>query len=194
MTYIERSQAGVVRLPDRDTGSRKVWYVWSRGWGRPITLVDIPRELVLVGRYDDGYHQAIKLVMDDYVLKEGENLLDDLEDEHDGDHPDSEHWMREDEDDDNNSERTDAETEYADEELVLGQHLNNEAREEIASLMEEIRNHHERMRDESNSDGFLTLGMLIRQADVRCEELRSCLLYTSPSPRDRQKSRMPSSA
>ena len=26
------------------------------------------------------------------------------------------------------------------------------------------------------------------------EELKSCLLYTSPSPRDRQKSRMPSSA
>jgi len=26
------------------------------------------------------------------------------------------------------------------------------------------------------------------------EQLKSCLLYTSPSPRDRQKSRMPSSA
>ena len=26
------------------------------------------------------------------------------------------------------------------------------------------------------------------------EKLRNCLLYTSPSPRDRQKSRMPSSA
>ena len=26
------------------------------------------------------------------------------------------------------------------------------------------------------------------------EQIRSCLLYTSPSPRDRQKSRMPSSA
>src|SRR5674476_1475244 len=26
------------------------------------------------------------------------------------------------------------------------------------------------------------------------EEIRACLLYTSPSPRDRQKSRMPSSA
>ena len=26
------------------------------------------------------------------------------------------------------------------------------------------------------------------------EELKDCLLYTSPSPRDRQKSRMPSSA
>ena len=26
------------------------------------------------------------------------------------------------------------------------------------------------------------------------EEIRTCLLYTSPSPRDRQKSRMPSSA
>ena len=28
----------------------------------------------------------------------------------------------------------------------------------------------------------------------RSENLMSCLLYTSPSPRDRQKSRMPSSA
>ena len=27
-----------------------------------------------------------------------------------------------------------------------------------------------------------------------CDDLESCLLYTSPSPRDRQKSRMPSSA
>jgi len=171
MTGLGGAQGGVVRLPDRETGSRKVWYVWTRGWGRPITLVDVPGELTLVGRLEDGY-QAIKLVMDDYVLKEGENLLDDVEDEHDEDHPDSEHWMREDEDDDNNSERSDAETEYADEDLVNGQHLNNEAREEIASLMEEIRAHHERMMDETNSDGFMTLGMLIRQADVRCEELR----------------------
>ena len=29
---------------------------------------------------------------------------------------------------------------------------------------------------------------------ARCAEFRTCLLYTSPSPRDRQKSRMPSSA
>ena len=29
---------------------------------------------------------------------------------------------------------------------------------------------------------------------VRTEILKNCLLYTSPSPRDRQKSRMPSSA
>ena len=28
----------------------------------------------------------------------------------------------------------------------------------------------------------------------RLERVRNCLLYTSPSPRDRQKSRMPSSA
>ena len=163
VTYGEATQAGVVRLPDRDTGSRKVWYVWSRGRG--------PGELTLVGRLEDGY-QAIKLVMDDYVLKEGEDFLDDLEDGEDENYPDSEFGLRHDEEDDNNLERSDAETEYADEDLVLGQHLNNEAREEIASLMEEIRNHHERMRDESNSDGFLTLGMLIRQADERCEELR----------------------
>ena len=33
-----------------------------------------------------------------------------------------------------------------------------------------------------------------KQVDFLCAWLRSCLLYTSPSPRDRQKSRMPSSA
>ena len=32
------------------------------------------------------------------------------------------------------------------------------------------------------------------EADFRDGEFRVCLLYTSPSPRDRQKSRMPSSA
>ena len=31
-------------------------------------------------------------------------------------------------------------------------------------------------------------------AVARAEELRNCLLYTSPSPRDRSLSRMPSSA
>ena len=43
--------------------------------------------------------------------------------------------------------------------------------------------------------------MSIREVKVRrnpdcelCGEHPSCLLYTSPSPRDRQKSRMPSSA
>ena len=34
---------------------------------------------------------------------------------------------------------------------------------------------------------------LIARHDIPCD-YRSCLLYTSPSPRDRQKSRMPSSA
>ena len=31
-------------------------------------------------------------------------------------------------------------------------------------------------------------------ADSRLADAKACLLYTSPSPRDRQKSRMPSSA
>ena len=30
--------------------------------------------------------------------------------------------------------------------------------------------------------------------NIEAEQLKACLLYTSPSPRDRQKSRMPSSA
>ena len=34
---------------------------------------------------------------------------------------------------------------------------------------------------------------ILRQVDD-ADRLRTCLLYTSPSPRDRQKSRMPSSA
>ena len=170
MTYLEGAQRGVVRLPDRDTGSRKVWYVWSRGWGRPITLVDIPRELALVARYDDGY-QAIKLVMDDYVLKESENFLDDVEDAEDENYPDCECMLKNDEDDDNNSERSDAETEYADEGLVYAQILNNEAREEIASLMEQIRVYNEQLGPESSVSETMTLNMLINQAYERCREL-----------------------
>ena len=39
------------------------------------------------------------------------------------------------------------------------------------------------------------LAAIISQTDeVISEEVRSCLLYTSPSPRDRTRSRMPSSA
>ena len=34
----------------------------------------------------------------------------------------------------------------------------------------------------------------VLSTEVNFDELNSCLLYTSPSPRDRQKSRMPSSA
>ena len=124
-------------------------------WGRhPITLVDIPRELVLVARYDDGY-QSIKLVMDDYVLKESENFLDDVEDAEDENYPDSECMLRNDEDDDNNSERSDAETEYANEELVYAQFLNNEAREEIASLVEQIRAYNDQMSRESSDSELI---------------------------------------
>jgi len=35
---------------------------------------------------------------------------------------------------------------------------------------------------------------VIKKAEQFIDKSRSCLLYTSPSPRDRQKSRMPSSA
>ena len=39
-----------------------------------------------------------------------------------------------------------------------------------------------------------TVQLLRDQVRAIVDEARSCLLYTSPSPRDRQKSRMPSSA
>ena len=38
-----------------------------------------------------------------------------------------------------------------------------------------------------------TYDPMVRETDARAI-LKGCLLYTSPSPRDRQKSRMPSSA
>ena len=110
--------------------------------------------------------------MDDYELGENENYLDDVEDAQDENYPDdSEYGLRNDADDDNNSERSDAETEYADQALVCAQFLNNEAREEIASLVEQIRTYAEQLTDETNSNGFLTLGMLINQAEGRCREL-----------------------
>ena len=49
-------------------------------------------------------------------------------------------------------------------------------------------------------DSSLTVEDLVKQAaakigeNIKVRRFTSCLLYTSPSPRDRQKSRMPSSA
>ena len=45
-----------------------------------------------------------------------------------------------------------------------------------------------------NSLGFYLGGVLVAFMAAGFCMLESCLLYTSPSPRDRQKSRMPSSA
>ena len=42
--------------------------------------------------------------------------------------------------------------------------------------------------------GFTHFGRPLRVLDLGETHLPRCLLYTSPSPRDRQKSRMPSSA
>ena len=48
--------------------------------------------------------------------------------------------------------------------------------------------------------GYLTyldqISRVIEAADIKIKkiDIKGCLLYTSPSPRDRQKSRMPSSA
>ena len=57
--------------------------------------------------------------------------------------------------------------------------------------------------DPSDAEPLFQLGQLYLEADQpryaeaqfkRVIQVNSCLLYTSPSPRDRQKSRMPSSA
>ena len=47
---------------------------------------------------------------------------------------------------------------------------------------------------ESGSEIVSIHSITIREYDMEGEHYFDCLLYTSPSPRDRQKSRMPSSA
>ena len=42
--------------------------------------------------------------------------------------------------------------------------------------------------------GVLNLEWLENEIDAKIDEYQLCLLYTSPSPRDRTRSRMPSSA
>jgi len=162
VTYGGGPEGGVVRLFNTMTG--KAWYVWHRDWGRTSTFVRIPEELALVTRYDDGY-EAIKLVMDDYELRENENYLDDVEDANDENYPD------EIENPADEGGDSDAETEYADESLVYAQFLNNEAREEIASLVEQIRAYNDQMSPESSVSETMTLNMLINQAYERCREL-----------------------
>ena len=46
----------------------------------------------------------------------------------------------------------------------------------------------------ANVDGIITLGAVVRGGTPHFEFVAGCLLYTSPSPRDSFRSRMPSSA
>ena len=69
--------------------------------------------------------------------------------------------------------------------LVLGQIERNFGRGSIMRLGDASR-----MKVETISTGALTLDLALGGGYPK----GSCLLYTSPSPRDRQKSRMPSSA
>ena len=50
------------------------------------------------------------------------------------------------------------------------------------------------LRESSAAAGFMFTSALAYAAPLVGAWLSDCLLYTSPSPRDRQKSRMPSSA
>ena len=159
--------------------------MWHRDWGRPASILRIPRELTPVSRHDDGY-EAIKLVMDDYELGEDEYYLDDMEDSV-GEEDDSEYGLRNDDEDEANggpqednieieaNERdpeTDAEDEMEDEAEDYEALVSNEMREEVAALVEQIRDYSERRGNESNPGGYMTLCMLINQAEERCRELR----------------------
>ena len=79
MTYGGGPEGGIVRLLCGSMTEVAAWYVWHRDWGRPATILRIPRELTPVSRHDDGY-EAIKLVMDDYELGENVHYPDNMED------------------------------------------------------------------------------------------------------------------
>ena len=46
----------------------------------------------------------------------------------------------------------------------------------------------------AQNDARITVAFHLSDKEIGNDQLKPCLLYTSPSPRDRQKSRMPSSA
>ena len=103
MTYGGGPEGGIVRLRSSMTLVAS-WYVWHRDWGRPATVLRIPRELTPVSRHDDGY-EAIKLVMvEDYELGEDEYYLDDMEDTVD-DEQDSDYGVRNDDGDEADERR-----------------------------------------------------------------------------------------
>ena len=184
----------MVRLRSGPTNSVVSWYVWHRSWGRPASILRIPQELALVSKNDDGY-EAIKLVMlDDYELLEYENYVDDLEDTC-GEDDDSEYGVMNDDDDDEanegpqednieieaNENESEAEDEMEDEAEDYEALVNNEMREEVAALVEQIRDYSERMGNESTPSGIMTLNMLINQAAERCRELRRQLAARTQS-------------
>ena len=67
---------------------------------------------------------------------------------------------------------TEAEDEMEDEAEDYEALVSNEMRQEVAALVEQIRDYSEQMGNESNPDGVMTLNMLINQAAERCRELR----------------------
>ena len=189
MTYGGGPEGGIVRLLCGSMIQVAAWYVWHRDWGRPATVLRIPDELTPVTRRDDGY-EAIKLVMDDYELGEDENYLDDFEDTA-ADEEDSEtRWggrQHEDDDEEDPQEdnveietnardpETEDDDEMEDEAEDYEALVNNEMREEVAALVEQIRDYSDRMGRENSADGIMTLNMLINQAAERCRELRAQL-------------------
>ena len=181
MTYGGGPEGGVFRLVSTVHG--KTWYAWHRDFGHAVELVRIPRELALVGTSEDGY-EAVKLVMDDYELRDNEYYLDDMEDSAE-EHEESEYGLMNDDDDEANEGRdddseTEAKDEVEDEADNMRAFMNNERRGEIASLEESIIDYNEQITRASSSEGIATLNMpsimtlymLINMAEGRCAELR----------------------
>ena len=61
----------------------------------------------------------------------------------------------------------------------------------MMAVMTQKRFRHAPVVESGKLAGIISIGDVVA---TRVAELERCLLYTSPSPRDRQKSRMPSSA
>ena len=187
LTYGGGPEGGIVRL-QVSAVEGKVWYIWHRGWGEPVSLLRIPPELSVVYRNDDGY-EAVKLVMDDYELaEEYEWFLDDLEDNNE-EHDESEYGMMNDEDDEANEGReddseTEAEDEMEDEaddvQAMINnerreeiEQLNHERRQEIASLTRELEDNNVLADQQSALNGVNAVNYVIHVSQLRIAELKN---------------------
>ena len=95
--------------------------------------------------------------MDDYELGENEYYLDDLEDSAEENEPSEGPADEEDKSD----VGTDAEPEEEDDEEDIATALNNERREELEALTEQLQSYNDLLRNESTVSGIMTMNMMI---------------------------------
>ena len=118
--------------------------------------------------------------MDDYELGENENYLDDVEDAQDENYPDDGYDNNEGREEDTVTERDESDAEIEDEADNMQAFLNNERREEIQTLTEQLQTLHGLSSSQSSaSEMMMMMMMMINLAEEGIVELRTQLQNSS---------------